>query len=875
VTSFLDRLLGRPDTPAPSAKAVTSLHPWNTGPSLSLYSQEPQQKAAAYLRAYNVGWFGKAGRKIANDVSSLDWSLSEGDAEEGDQEATLDRPTMDQPFSVLSPVDQFQRLLEAPYRREEDDKTLITGRALLHKTQVHLDFTGNACWYLAGGAGGGLPTAIMPISPARMWPVRSRSGDLVGWIMDKDKPSGGVPFDVDEILWFSTGGTGDDVWGSSVVECVYSQVPITDLMARHTANVMTTGGRLAGMMWPKERSLTEDEFVDAQRAWRNVASDPEAGKRLLIFPEPMEFQQGASTPAEIGVPELAVLNRDEILTAFPIDPHMLGVPMPSGLNASGETRAVLEKAYWRHTIAPRTDLIEETVQVGLLVRYEAVMGQTYDFELAIPNLDDAPSLMEKAAAYKGLISIGLDPKEALKAVGLSHIKWLGLPPLLDPVRQAEAAAAAQEAIGDGSRTVVRDNTPRDNTNTQQTIVGKATKAREDVAESHQSSIAAFLTGQRERVVEAIRKTMPTSKAARISATKADPEWFDKAAEDAALRETVARLYVDAGQASLQVVADQLNRIVPNRAVTRVIDDLMTYGGERIADINAKTLQSITMELAEGARRGYSIAQLIDGVPAEGFKGVLSVGLENGVGVWGDARAETIARTETALSYNRAALDAYKEFRVSRVLAYDGDGDPDCARRNGQEFSVDDAFGIADHPNGTLDWAPVVEDRKSYDLPDNTVTVDVGSPVINLHMPEVNVPAQKAPVVNVAPAAVTVTTPDVTVNVPEQKAPVVHVAAPEVSFTAPEPIVNVTTPETVVNVPAPIINVAAPEAPIVNVTTPETKAPVINVKATPPDVTVNMVPELRITGMPDRVTTREVKRDKQGRIVETTDVEVDA
>jgi hypothetical protein len=37
----------------------------------------------------------------------------------------------------------------------------------------------------------------------------------------------------------------------------------------------------------------------------------------------------------------------------------------------------------------------------------------------------------------------------------------------------------------------------------------------------------------------------------------------------------------------------------------------------------------------------------------------------------------------------------------------------------------------------------------------------------------------------------------------------------------------------------------------------------------------MVPELKITGMPDRVTSRKVERDAQGRITMTTDVEVDA
>jgi hypothetical protein len=481
--------------------------------------------------------------------------------------------------------------------------------------------------------------------------------------------------------------------------------------------VLATGGRLAGMAWPKERALDEAEFVDAQRAWRNVTSAGNAARRLLLFPEPMEYAPGASTPAEIGIPELATLNRDEILTAFPLSPYMLGVPTPGGLN-SGEVRREDRRDYWEGTIHPRADMLQEVIQTEILSRYEKAEGKTYNFQIEEPNLDDAPVLLEKAAAYRGLVSIGMDPKEALKAVELDHIKWLGLPELLDPAKQAEAARQAAEAGAQAKpgevTTLVNDSTRRDNTQTQTTLgksmasqVISAIKAREDVSRHAALLLTDFLDGQRERVVDKLRASLPKDKADRKSWVKADPEWWNGTVEDAELSGVLRVIYEDSARGGLQNVADALGRIVPNKAVARITDDLLTYGGERIVDINARTLQAISIELAEGTKRGYSVAQLIDGVPAEDFRGVLNVGLDNGVGVWGDARAETIARTETALSYNRAALGGYKEFNVRQVQAIDGDKDEQCAVRNGQTFSIDDAYGIADHPNGTLDWVPVV------------------------------------------------------------------------------------------------------------------------------------------------------------------------
>lgn len=680
--TLLDRLLGRPSPRI--AKAVTALGPWATGIPLSLYQKDPQEKARAYLQAYKVGWFYKAGKKIADDVAALDWSISNGDMEEGATETVIPKPNMRDDFDSLSPIDQLQRLLEAPVR-DRNGRILVTGRQLLRKTEVRLDFAGAAAWYLEG-ADSGLPTAIYGISPTRLWPSYGDDG-LVGWVMDKDSPNP-TTFSADEILWFTTGNAdNDDLWGQSVVEAVYSQVPLTDLMARHTGDVLALGGRLSGMLWPKDRALDEGEYLDAQRAWRNVASDPNAARRMLIFPEPMEWAQGAATPQEIGIPDLATLSRDEILTAFPISPYRLGVPTPGGLN-SGETRREDRKDYWEETIHPRADLIKETIQTGLVSLYEDAMGQVFDFDITEPNMDDAPTLKLKTDAYKGLVSIGLDPKESLAAVGLEHIKWLGVP--------APVVPSAPEP------------TPPEQAPTPDQMVAKAVKARSTVTTSATTILGDFLQLQRDRVVAALRESLPASKAARTDAMKMpDPDWWNGRLEDAELAAALRVVYDDASRAGLQVVADQVNRVVTRQSLKRVIADLVAYGGDRIRDINTRTLDALKATLTEGVRRGYSIAQLVDGVPAEGFGGVLNAGLENGTPVWSDIRAETIARTETALSYNRAALDGYKEFDVREVQAIDGDDDPECAERDGQTYAVEDALAIEDHPNGTLDWAPVI------------------------------------------------------------------------------------------------------------------------------------------------------------------------
>ena len=74
------------------------------------------------------------------------------------------------------------------------------------------------------------------------------------------------------------------------------------------------------------------------------------------------------------------------------------------------------------------------------------------------------------------------------------------------------------------------------------------------------------------------------------------------------------------------------------------------------------------------------------------------------------RAEMIARTELMSSYNDATLGSYTDADVTQVQAIDGDGDEECAARDGQTFDIDEADGIEDHPNGTLDWVPILPDE---------------------------------------------------------------------------------------------------------------------------------------------------------------------
>jgi hypothetical protein len=127
-------------------------------------------------------------------------------------------------------------------------------------------------------------------------------------------------------------------------------------------------------------------------------------------------------------------------------------------------------------------------------------------------------------------------------------------------------------------------------------------------------------------------------------------------------------------------------------------------GSRVVGINETTRQGIASVIETGLG--------VDGDTRT--IGDLS-GAIRGMGLFDEARAEVIARTETQFAFNTAALTSYKEYGVEMVQAIDGDFDEVCAERNGKVMPVLEAQDIEDHPNGTLDWVPVRDDAEAQRL----------------------------------------------------------------------------------------------------------------------------------------------------------------
>ncbi len=135
----------------------------------------------------------------------------------------------------------------------------------------------------------------------------------------------------------------------------------------------------------------------------------------------------------------------------------------------------------------------------------------------------------------------------------------------------------------------------------------------------------------------------------------------------------------------------------------VMRRLLESAGLRITGLNRTTrdgvLHAVREAAAEGMRLGESMAQIGDRIEAIRIRDLP---------VFGEYRGELIARSETGAIWREANVETYRTYGVQRVTASDGDKDAICANRNGKVYPLDEALAIEEHPNGTLDWVPLVE-----------------------------------------------------------------------------------------------------------------------------------------------------------------------
>ena len=720
-------------------------------PLFSLGNSPQHRMRRAWALGQSVAYVFAAERVISGKLSSMGptqeagqvgWHLEDPDGERIDDE--YPDPVARQAFQLLDKPMGALSLEEAGGMR-------LTRRQLWDVSTRHMGLCGQGAWVLDNLDGWGWPSAILYCRPDRLSPEPGPGGTLAGWRLDKGLPSNpeGTPLALEEVALLYL-QTPDEGWfATGLVEAALVKAQLNGSIDKYFAQVLSGGGRLSGILAPRNGAITDEPtYQQLVRDWRNVVEQPEAAKRLQVVRAPVDFTRTVGTPAEMGLGDLMGRNRDDLLALWGVPYSQVGGSPAAGMGM-GEARDSDRAALYENAVMPRGAELEETIQ-DILDRLLPVLGWAPRF------VWDWPDLMPQATRYdqaqkastvplknrERRAILGLQPfgERVLGTTGAPLDEEVWVPMTIQPVLGAvEGPAMVPEAPEQPPQLQLLEGVqePEGETPEEQqgqegegegeqesearAVAGGKARLKPQSAGARvvpgvarlRSSVERKVTPELKRSVAAALKDQGSQVAERVrskwSAIKASPKddslwWGRKGSKDrerpwdAPLTQALRPALDGVAQLVSGHIHEQLGgssssgKAGTGPADQRAVDWALRYGSGRVTRINDWTRAELRKLIAQAIEQGMSPLEAGDLV--EAWSG------------WDEYRAERIARTELMFAYNAAALDTYAQYAVTQVEALDGDEDEECAARNGQVYDLPDAAAIMDHPNGTLDWAPI-------------------------------------------------------------------------------------------------------------------------------------------------------------------------
>lgn len=649
------------------------------------------------------------------DTSPVGWHLEDPDGE-----------TINDAYPNVAAREAFQVLAKpmAALSLDEAGGMRQSRRTQWELTSRHAGLCGTAFWVLDGLNGWGFPRAILYCRPDRLSPELTKQGALKEWRLDRGAIGNpeGTPIRLEEVVPFYLQAPNEGYIASGLVEAALTKAQLNGAIDRYFGQVISGGGRLSGIIAPKDGRIDDDNVYNQMvRDWRNVTEQPEAAKRLQVVRAPVEFTKTVNTPAEMGLIDLMSRNRDDLLAIWGVPYSQVGGSPAAGMNG-GEARDSDRQALWENAVLPRLSMMQEPIQ-DLLDRLEPELGWAPRFVLDLPELQPEATRYDRASKTstialtnderRALLGMAPFPPELMGSTGkpLGEEVWVPLsiqPMSFEPAAPVPAALAPGAPPTDGetgAEEQADDDAEEEDVDAPTESVG-ATKARlpagmgklratvdRRVTPALQRSVAGVLEDQRDDVVRRVKKAW-----ARIQSHPSDEQaWWNESKQNAAMLRAIKPALAGVGE----VVGDHIESTLGAKAgkaklgevSKRAVAGVIGRGAARVTRINEYTREGIRRLIQQAIKDGLSVAEA--GELIAGWSGFDSY------------RAERIARTELMFAYNAAALESYGALGVEKVEASDGDDDEECAERNGQTYSLAEAEGIEDHPNGTLDWIPVL------------------------------------------------------------------------------------------------------------------------------------------------------------------------
>jgi HK97 family phage portal protein len=575
-------------------------------------------------------------------------------------------------------------------------------------------------WYIAGNAYWikvknriGRPVELWWVP---WWMIEPKSPDDGGEFLSHYlyKPGQGEAqrLELDDVVHFRDGMNPRDMrLGLSSLDGVIREIFVDLESSNFVASLLRNMGVPGVVISPKGGAMPAPEDVEATKAWFQEAFGGDRRGGPLVMGAPTDVTPYGFNPQQMNMSEGRDVAEERVCACIGIPAAVVG--FGAGLQTAkvGATMEELFKTAWRNGVLPVARCLADELDRSLLPDFGNATGLETRW-----NTDEVLALQEDEDKQqerwnKRLGSGGITVYEYRQGLGMdaddSHRIYLR------PISVIEVP----EGAAPRSLPVL--------TNNRKAFGDKAAEATPSEMRRGQA-YATMLLKQQSGLQEAFEKPLSAlferlGKAAGEAALPLLEEKAEKA-DDSLVKRILDKLGISQWASELrkayeaqyltvgQSVSDAAERAGLGASLPDpVARSIVAAGGRRagLVDLESQTRKAMFEALAEGRADGEGAQQLADRI--RGY-------VEGGPWNSGQTRARVIARTETKYAQNVSTIERAKAGGVERFVVFDGRlgpgrSDLECMARNNSVVTADQATAMAnaEHPNGTLSFAPYFEE----------------------------------------------------------------------------------------------------------------------------------------------------------------------
>lgn len=313
-------------------------------------------------------------------------------------------------------------------------------------TQLHLDLTGNAFWYLVPNRVG-LPQEVWVLMPHKVQVVPGGSEFIAGYLYTT--PTGEkIAFETKEILHFKYPNPLNMYYGMSPIDAILYAVNANESMQRYTFKMFQNDAFL-GTVATVQTRLAEREFKRLRTEFEEARTGLRKAGRPMLLEAGVKLERAGQTMRELEFPEGRSMTRDEILAIYGVPLTKLGF----GADTNRATAFELDKTFQKETILPRLIRKANRLNEFLLPLWDAKLE--CEFENPTPVDQDIAMQQRDIDLGKGVVTIN----EVREEDGKEPVDWGDVPILPMGMMPIDAKVRGQLTQ---NQTGAPDKTPPDN-----------------------------------------------------------------------------------------------------------------------------------------------------------------------------------------------------------------------------------------------------------------------------------------------------------------------------------------------------------------------------------------------------------------------------